>query len=180
MDSVRRWVQQAERDQGRRRVGGALVEVAVVAPGGLEYGAGDAVLEQPVAQGAAAGLGVVELALEAGVEEVGVELRLADIDAGDDNGGGASHSCVPVLLRFGASPTLPFRARRNCCDGPTKLPHGPGIRGRKRSDPPAASLRWGREGSATCRSGGLRHLRPWGEGIRDNGGHPSLPGTSPR
>ena len=38
----------------------ALVEVAVVAAGGLEDGAGDAALEQPVAQGAAAGLGVLD------------------------------------------------------------------------------------------------------------------------
>ncbi len=107
----------------------ALVEVAVVAAGGLEDGAGDAVLEQPVAQGAAAGLGVVELALEAGVEDVGVELRLADVDAGDYDGIEFSHSCVPVLLRFGAVPTLPFRSRRNGCDGPTKLKYGSDIRG---------------------------------------------------
>ena len=107
----------------------ALVEVAVVAAGGLEDGPGDAVLEQPVAQGAAAGLGVVELALEAGVEDVGVELRLADVDAGDYDGIEFSHSCVPVLLRFGAVPTLPFRSRRNGCDGPTKLKYGSDIRG---------------------------------------------------
>ena len=102
----------------------ALVEVAVVAAGGLEDGPGDAVLEQPVAQGAAAGLGVVELALEAGVEDVGVEPGLADIDAGDYDGIGTDHSCIPVLLRFGAVPTLPFRSRRNGCDGPTKLQYG--------------------------------------------------------
>ena len=102
----------------------ALVEVAVVAAGGFKYGAGDVVLEQPVAQGAAAGLGVVELAVEIARVDVGVEFRLADIDAGDDNGGGVGHSCVPILLRFGSVPTLPFRARRNCCGGPTKLPDG--------------------------------------------------------
>ena len=70
-------------------VGEALVEVAVVAPSGLEDGAGDAVFEQPVAQGAAAGLGVVELPVEVALVDVGVEFRLADIDAGDDNGGGS-------------------------------------------------------------------------------------------
>ncbi len=54
----------------------ALVEVAVVAPCGLENGAGNAVLEQPVAQGAAAALVVVELAVESACEDVGVELSL--------------------------------------------------------------------------------------------------------
>ena len=64
----------------------ALVEVAVVAAGGLEDGPVDAVLEQPVAQAAAAGLVVVELTVEAAVEDVGVEPGLADIDAGDYDG----------------------------------------------------------------------------------------------
>ena len=81
----------------------ALVEVAVVAPCGLENGARDAVLEQPVAQGAAAALVVVELALEAALEDVGVELGLADVDAGNDTGVELGHSCVPILLRCGAS-----------------------------------------------------------------------------
>ena len=40
--------------------------------------------------------------------------------------------------------------------------------------PPGASLRWGREGSVTCRSGGYRHLRHWGERVRGSGDHPSL------
>ncbi len=113
----------------------ALVEVAVVAPCGLENGAGDAVLEQPVAQGAAAALVVVELALEAALEDVGVELGLADVDAGNDNGVELGHSCVPILLRCGASPTLPFRVRRNCCDGPTKLGNGTVSPRYKRSGP---------------------------------------------
>ena len=116
-------------------VGEALVQVAVVAAGGFEDGAGDTVLEQPVAQGAAAALVVAELAVETALEDVGVELGLADVDAGEDNGVGCSHSCVPILLRFGASPTLPSRARRNCCDGPTKLQHGSGNPRRTRSDP---------------------------------------------
>ena len=111
------------------------MEVAVVAPGGLEDGAGDAVLEQPVAQGAAAALVVVELALEAALEDVGVELGLADVDAGNDNGVELGHSCVPILLRFGASPTLPFRVRRNGCDGPTKLGNGAVSPRSKRSGP---------------------------------------------
>ena len=105
-------------------LGEAEVEVAVVAAGGFEDGAGDAVMEQPVAEAAEAGRGVVELAVEAGAEDVGIELGLADIDAGDDNGGGGSHSCDPFLLRFGAAPTLPFRSRRNGCGGPTKLSYG--------------------------------------------------------
>ncbi len=116
-------------------VGEALVEVTVVAPCGLENGAGDAVLEQPVAQGAAAALVVVERALEAALEDVGVELGLADVDAGNDNGVGLGHSCVPILLRCGASPTLPFRVRRNYCDGPTKLSNGAVSPRYKRSGP---------------------------------------------
>ena len=124
-----------DQDSLKAGVGEALVQVAVVAPGGLEDGAADAVLEQPVAQGAAAGLGIVELAVELARVDVGVEFRLADIDAGDDNGGGVGHSCVPILLRFGSVPTLPSRARRNCCDGPTKLEHGSGNPRKVRSDP---------------------------------------------
>ena len=148
----------------------ALVQVAVEAPGGFEDGTGDAVLEQPVAQGAAAGLGVVELAVESAIEDVGVERALADVDAGHYSGGGRCHSCVPILLRYGATPTLPFRSRRNGSDGPTQLRHGAWHPGATRSDPsppvgpgqapPGASLRWGREESDTGRSGGLRHLRP--------------------
>ena len=80
----------------------ALVEVAVVAAGGLEDGPVDAVLEQPVAQAAAAGLVVVELTVEAAVEDVGVEPGLADIDAGDYDGIVSGHSCVPFLLQFGS------------------------------------------------------------------------------
>ena len=117
-------------------LGEALVEVAVVAPSGFEDGPGDAVLEQPVAQCAAAGLVVVELAIESAVEDVGVEFRLAHINASDYDGVGIGHSCFPVLLQFGAFPTLPFRARRNGCD-------------------PC----WQGEESAISRSGGLRHLR---------------------
>ncbi len=86
------------------------MEVAVVAPGRFEDGAGDAVLEQPVAQGAAAARVVVELAVEAAVEDVGVESRLADVDTGDYSGGGRCHSCVPILLRCGADPR--FRSGR--------------------------------------------------------------------
>lgn len=97
----------------------------MVAPGGLEDSAADAVLEEPVAQGAAATLVVVELAVEVALGNVGVEFRLADIDAGDYDGRGWCHSCVPVLLRFGAAPTLPFRSRKNGCDGPTKPSIGP-------------------------------------------------------
>ena len=88
----------------------ALVEVAVVAPCGLENGAGNAVLEQPVAQGAAAALVVVELAVESACEDVGVELSLADVDAGDYSGRGRCHSCVPILLRCGSDPR--FRSGR--------------------------------------------------------------------
>ena len=91
----------------------ALVEVAVVASGGFEDRAGDAVLEQPVAQGAAAALVVVEPAFEAALENVGVKFRFAGIDAGDHDRIGYRHSCVPVLLRFGAVPTLSCRSRRN-------------------------------------------------------------------
>ena len=80
----------------------ALVEVAVVAAGGLEDGPVDAVLEQPVAQAAAAGLVVVELTVEAAVEDVGVEPGLAEIDAGDYDGSVSGHSCVPFLLQFGS------------------------------------------------------------------------------
>ena len=118
----------------------ALVEVAVVAAGRFEDGAGDAEAEQPVAQGTAAGLGVVELAVETAVENVSVELGFADVDPGDDNRVGGSHSCVPILLRFGSVPTLPSRSRRNCCDGPTKLDHGSGNPRGSRSGP---SPRWG-------------------------------------
>ena len=102
--------QRVDRDGFETGVEQALVQLAVVAPGGFEDGAG---LDQPVAQSAAAGL--------------------ADIDAGDYSWGGnghccvvflsnaSGHSCVPVLLRCGSVPTLPLRAHRNCCDGPTKL-----------------------------------------------------------
>ena len=114
----------------------ALVQVAVKASGGLEDHAYDTVLEQPVAQGAAAHLGVVEAALVAAVEDVRVEVRLADIDAGDAEGGGGVHSCVPFLLQSGAVPMLPFRPRRNRGGGPTKLADGPGSPRATRSDPP--------------------------------------------
>ncbi len=88
----------------------ALVKVAMVAAGGFEYGPGDVVLEQPVAQGAATGLGVVKLALNSACENVGVELSLADVDAGDYSGCGRCHSCVPILLRCGSDPR--FRSGR--------------------------------------------------------------------
>ena len=109
--------------------GEALVKVAVVAPGGLEDGARRAAPEQPVAHGAAAALVVLEHAVDAAVQEVDGELRLADINAGDYDGAGFVHSCVPVLLRFGSVPTLPLRSRRNGCGGPTKLTYGPPVRG---------------------------------------------------
>ncbi len=106
-----------------------------------------AVLDQPVAQSAATGLGVGEVTGLAARFEIGVESGLADIDAGDYSWSGnghccvvflsraSGHSCVPVLLRCGSVPTLPLRACRNCCDGPTKLEHGSKGRGQKRSDP---------------------------------------------
>ena len=118
---------------------------------------------------AAGAQGVDQDGLEVGVEDVGVEPGLADIDAGGYDGIGIDHSCIPVLLPFGAVLTLPFRSRRNGCDGPTRRPPaGP------RQAPPGASLRWGREGSVTCPSGGYRHLRHWEERLRGSGDHPSL------
>ena len=125
--------QRVDRDGFETGVEQALVQLAVVAPGGFEDGAGDAGLDQPVAQSAAAGLGVGEVTGLAARFEMGVESGLADIDAGDYSWGGnghccvvflsnaSGHSCVPVLLRCGSVPTLPLRAHRNCCDGPTKL-----------------------------------------------------------
>ena len=53
--------QRVDRDGSRPGVEQALVQLAVVAPGGFEDGAGDAVLDQPVAQSTAAGLGVGEV-----------------------------------------------------------------------------------------------------------------------
>ncbi len=95
----------------------ALMQTAVIAPGGLEDSAADAVLQQPVAQGAAAALVILEVALQTALEDVGVEPGFADIDTGDYGGLGWCHSCVPVLLRYGATPTLPLRSRRNCATG---------------------------------------------------------------
>ena len=69
-------------------------------------------LEQPVAQGATTAFVLVEVAFEAAREDMGVEHRLADIDAGDYPGGGLARSCVPVLFRFGATSALRFRSRR--------------------------------------------------------------------
>ena len=80
----------------------ALVEPAVVPSGGLEHGAVDAVPEHPVAECAAAGLVVLELTIGAEIEDVGVELRLAEIATGDYDEIESRHSCVPVLVRFGA------------------------------------------------------------------------------
>ncbi len=91
----------------------ALMQTAVIAPGGLEDSAADAVLQQPVAQGAAAALVILEVALQTALEDVGVEPGFADIDTGDYGRLGWCHSCVPVLLRYGATPTLPLRSRRN-------------------------------------------------------------------
>ena len=90
-------------------IGEALAEIAVAAPGALEDGAGRAVPEQPIAHGTAAAPVVSEHAIDAALEEVDVELRLADIDAGGRHGSGFVHSCVLVLLRFGFVPTLPLR-----------------------------------------------------------------------
>ena len=109
--------------------------------------------------------------------EIGVESGLANIDAGDYSWGGnghccvvflsraSRHSCVPVLLRCGSVPTLPLRACRNCCDGPTKLEHGSKGRGGKRSDPSAPGAWAGprrpprtRRGGICCRP--LRRLPP--------------------
>ncbi|MDE0125105.1 MAG: hypothetical protein OXN97_11070 [Bryobacterales bacterium] len=75
----------------------ALVEVAVAAPGRPKDGAGHAVPKQPIAHDAAAALVVPEHTIDAAIEEVDVELRLADISAGDYDGAGFVHSCVPVL-----------------------------------------------------------------------------------
>ncbi len=169
--------QRVDRDGFETGVEQALVQLAVVAPGGFEGGAGDAVLDQPVAQSAAAGLGVGEVAGLAARFEIGVESGLANIDAGDYSWGGnghccvvflsraSRHSCVPVLLRCGSVPTLPLRACRNCCDGPTKLEHGSKGRGGKRSDPSAPGAWPGprrpprtRRGGICCRP--LRRLPP--------------------
>ena len=89
------------------------METAAIASRGFEDSPVDAVLERPVAQGAATALIFLEVALEALGEDVGVEPRLTDIDADDYDGGGLAHSCVPVLLRFGATPTLQLRSLRN-------------------------------------------------------------------
>ena len=102
--------QGVDQDGLEASVSKALVKVAVVAAGGFEHGPGDAMLEQPIAQGAATGLGVVELAVESACEDVGVELSLADVDAGDYSGCGRCHSCVPILLRCGPDPR--FRSGR--------------------------------------------------------------------
>ena len=98
------------------------MEPTVVAAGGLDDGASDAVPEQPVAQGAATALVIVEVALEAILEDVGVQPGLTD-----NNRSGFRRFCFPVLLRFGASPTFPFRSRSNGSDGPTKLRGGPTV-----------------------------------------------------
>ena len=77
--------------------GEALVEVAMVAPGGLEDSAGHAVQEQPVAQGTAAAPVVPEHTIDAIVEEVDVELRLADVEAGDSDGERSITGCSDGL-----------------------------------------------------------------------------------
>ena len=64
----------------------ALVQRAVVASGGFEHGALDAVLAQPVARSAPAELVVGEAAGQPAGLDVRVEPALADIDAGDDGG----------------------------------------------------------------------------------------------
>ena len=83
-------------DQDSLNAGGsaALVEVAKVAPGGLEDGA--------------AALVVPEHAIEAAVEEVDVERRLADIDAADCDGARFVHSCVlvPLAIRVRADASV--------------------------------------------------------------------------
>lgn len=81
--------------------------------------------------------------------DVGVEFRFAHIHARDYDGVGIDHSCIPVLLRFGALPTLPFGARRNGCDRPTKLTDGAVLQGKSG----AASPCWLGEGPALSRSG---------------------------
>ena len=80
----------------------ALVQLAVVAPGGFEDGACDAVLEQPVAQSAATACGVCIAAVEAGVKQVGVQVRLTASEAGDYEGSGCGPTCIAILLRYGS------------------------------------------------------------------------------
>ena len=63
-----------------------------------------------ISHGAAAALVVPEPTIKATIQEVDVELRLADIDAGDCDGAGFVHSCVHVLLQFGSVPTLVLRS----------------------------------------------------------------------
>ncbi len=78
--------QRVDQDRLHAGVKEALVEWAVIAAGGFEDGPLDAVLAQPVAQGPAAGRVVVELAVVFGVQEMGVELGLADVNACDYGG----------------------------------------------------------------------------------------------
>ena len=82
------------------------MQAPMVASGGFEDSAVDAALAEPVAQGAATGLVVVEAALRLAGQHVDIEVLLADIDAGHNDGGytGADrHSCVPFLLKIRAS-----------------------------------------------------------------------------
>ena len=134
------------------------------APGGLEDHAFDTVLEQPVAQGAAAHLGVVEAALVAAVE-----VRLADIDAGDAEGGGG---VISAFLSF-CNPGLYscFRSGRAGIVAAGRPSSRTGLGARGQRGP--TRRRGGGEGSATCRWDGLRPQRHTGERDRDCRGHPS-------
>ena len=70
--------QRVDEDGFQAGVEQALVQLAVVAPGGLQHGAGRAVLDQPVAQSAATRLGVGEvpgLGRQGYAEPVGVDRR---------------------------------------------------------------------------------------------------------
>ena len=89
------------------------MQLAVVAPGGFEDGACDAVLEQPVAQSAPTACGVCIAAVEAGVEQVGVKVRFTDIDAGDYDGSRCGPTCIPILLRYGSCTHACVQVRRN-------------------------------------------------------------------
>lgn len=105
----------------------ATCRIEAIRSVGIEDGALDPVLAQPVAHDPAAGLVVVELPVEFGVQKMGVEVSSMDLPKSMPATTVVDGVVIPAFLFFAIRdyvPTLPFTARSNGCNGPTTLQDG--------------------------------------------------------